>query len=56
MRRKAKTTSFFGGEDLLGDLLFNCVASYIYRASLLNGVEGDTSYLSVPKTQIQTYW
>jgi outer membrane receptor protein involved in Fe transport len=30
--------------DLLGDLLFNGVASDIYRSSLLNGVQGDVAY------------
>jgi outer membrane receptor protein involved in Fe transport len=30
--------------DLLDDLLFNGVASDIYRASLLNGVQGDMAY------------
>jgi outer membrane receptor protein involved in Fe transport len=30
--------------DLLGDLLYNGVASDIYRLSLLNGVQGDMAY------------
>jgi outer membrane receptor protein involved in Fe transport len=30
--------------DLLGDLLFNGVASDIYRSSLLNGIQGDVAY------------
>jgi outer membrane receptor protein involved in Fe transport len=34
--------------DLLGDLLFNGVASDIYRASLLNGVQGDGAYTINP--------
>jgi outer membrane receptor protein involved in Fe transport len=30
--------------DLLGDLLYNGVASDVYRSSLLNGVQGDVAY------------
>jgi len=30
--------------DLLGDLVFNGVASNVYRASLVNGLQGDAAY------------
>ncbi len=30
--------------DLLGDLIFNGVASDVYRSSLANGVTGDIAY------------
>jgi hypothetical protein len=39
--------------DLLGDLLYNGIATDIYRSSLLNGVQGDVAYRVHPAHRLR---